>query len=73
MFEVLDASGKLNVALHTQPPTGDSLKVGGLWGDAEEEDGGTSEGDPIPEPASAALLGSGMMVLVWALRRRKAA
>jgi hypothetical protein len=67
MFDLKDSLGNLNVALQLQDlaTTGESLKVGGIWGD---------EGGPpqeIPEPATTALLGGGLIALAWALRRRK--
>jgi hypothetical protein len=68
MFNVRDSLGNLNVALHLQSltPTGGSLKVGGTW----EEGGGPPQ--EVPEPATTALLGSGLILLAWALRRRRA-
>lgn len=68
MFNLKDSGNRLNVALHLQDltGTGGSLKVGGIW----EEGGGG--GQEIPEPATFALLGGGLLVFAWALRRRKA-
>ena len=69
MFDVTDSLGNLNVALHLQDLTSgageDSLKVGGIW----EGRGGPSE--EVPEPATAALLGGGLVALAWAARRRR--
>lgn len=67
MFDVKDSLGKLNVALHLQELTqhigcDDSLKVGGVW----------EKGGEVPEPATAALMGGGLIVLAWTVRRRKA-
>ncbi len=67
MFDFKDSGNRLNVSLHLQDPTGgDSLKVGGVW----EEGGGG--GQEIPEPATAALLGGGLIVFALALRRHAA-
>ena len=68
MFDVRDSLGNLNVALHLQnlTPTGGSLKVGGTW------EGGGGPPQEVPEPATTALLGSGLILLAWALRRRRA-
>ena len=67
MFNVRDSLGNLNVALHLQSltPTGGSLKVGGTWGDG----GGPPQ--EFPEPATAGLLGGGLLLLAWILRRRR--
>jgi hypothetical protein len=68
MFDVKDSLGNLNVVLHLQDLTlGGSLKAGGLW-----DEGGGGPGQEIPEPATGALLGGGLLMLAWAMRRRKA-
>jgi hypothetical protein len=67
MFDVRDSLNNVNVSVHIQniPGVG-SLKVGGIW------EGGGGPGQEIPEPATATLLGGGLLILAWALRRRKA-
>lgn len=66
MFDEVNSVGTLNVYVHLQDlaGTGNSLKIGGVW------DGGEPPSE-IPEPATFALLGGGLIVLAWASRRRK--
>ncbi len=67
-FDVMDSLEQVSLALHIQDltSTGDSIKVGGIW-----EGGGPPE--EVPEPATCALVGGGLILLAWVARRRKPA
>jgi hypothetical protein len=71
--DMFDGSETLDVLVHVQNVMGltaaDSIKVGGgLW----DEGGGGGGGEEVPEPAGNALVGGGLVALLWLWCRRRA-